>query len=86
MARAVVFVLLVLSLAGCSGRGAGGESRHTLNDRERDSLIARSRLPGATVPCGPLALIAPHRRFISASVSNSSVIRPSTLYLPALCL
>ena len=49
MLRAVVFTFLVLSLVGCSGKEAGSDARHKPSDRERDSLIARSKLPGATV-------------------------------------
>lgn len=49
MLRRTVFALLILCALGCSGKGAGRDSAHKLSDRSRDSLIARSRLPGAGV-------------------------------------
>jgi len=47
MARMIALVLLVLCAAGCTGKATERESRRAPTERERDSLIARSRLPGA---------------------------------------
>jgi hypothetical protein len=44
--RWILAAALCLAVAGCSGHA--GESR-VLSERERDSLIARSPLPGASV-------------------------------------
>lgn len=45
MTKRIMAVALLLSAAGCTG--SGEETKATRSDRERDSLIAQSRLPGA---------------------------------------
>ena len=44
--RAVAVALVPLLLAACPGRGAD-DDRAQRTERERDSLIGQSRLPGA---------------------------------------
>ena len=42
-------LVLCLVLAGCGGAGkAGNTARDTLTERQRDSMLARSRIPGAS--------------------------------------
>lgn len=55
MVRATALVLLVLCAAGCTGTATQRESRRAPTERERDSLIARSRLPGAPAVAGALS-------------------------------
>ncbi len=38
--------LAILTLAGCSKRSDADRSRPAMGERQRDSTIARSRLPG----------------------------------------
>jgi hypothetical protein len=45
---ATVAVLLLLSILGCAPR-SGQASRQPLTERQRDSVLARSSLPGASV-------------------------------------
>jgi hypothetical protein len=47
MRRLTPFLLLALGLAGCSGKTPRAES--TLTEHQRDRVLARSSLPGATV-------------------------------------
>ena len=42
-------LILCLVLAGCGGAGkSGNTARDTLTERQRDSILARSRIPGAS--------------------------------------
>ncbi len=47
MTRALVLCLL---LAGCGGRSgsSGAAARDTLTERQRDSILAKSSIPGAS--------------------------------------
>lgn len=47
MIRVLVFCLV---LAACGGRSgaSGAAARDTLSERQRDSILARSRIPGAS--------------------------------------
>jgi len=52
--KPTIVALLVLSLAACGG-GGGGDSkdkqavnRDTLTERQKDSILAKSRIPGAS--------------------------------------
>lgn len=50
MKRTALLSLLVAAfLAGCSGGEKAPETRRTLTEHERDSTLARSKLPGAGV-------------------------------------
>jgi hypothetical protein len=46
---ALVPLLVVAFLAGCSGGEKAPETRRALTERERDSTLAHSELPGAGV-------------------------------------
>ena len=48
--RATILPLLVLSLAACSGERADKQAvnRDTLTERQKDSILAKSRIPGAS--------------------------------------
>ena len=46
MTRSVIAVLLLLS--ACGGRSGGAATRDTLTERERDSILAKSQIPGAS--------------------------------------
>lgn len=39
----------MISILGCSGKKETDESHRTLSDRERDSILAESDLPGSSV-------------------------------------
>ena len=42
-------ILLCLLLAGCGGgRSGGSRAADTLTERQRDSILAKSRIPGAS--------------------------------------
>lgn len=45
--RWIVAAALCLGLAGCSAGSSGQASRPPLSERQRDSILARSNLPGA---------------------------------------
>jgi len=45
MTRSVIAVCLLL--AGCGGRSGSSRAADTLPERQRDSMLARSRIPGA---------------------------------------
>ncbi|HEV8265016.1 MAG TPA: hypothetical protein VGQ06_08690 [Gemmatimonadales bacterium] len=50
--KTVGFSTLVLILAACGGSDGGGSqqtvNRDTLTQRQRDSILAKSRIPGAS--------------------------------------
>lgn len=50
--KAVAFASMVLILAACGGSDDGGSqqtvNRDTLTQRQRDSILAKSRIPGAS--------------------------------------
>lgn len=59
MPRLVSALLACLVLAGCSGEGGDGAhdpavDRDTLTDRQKDSIVGASRLPGAQGVSGAL--------------------------------
>jgi len=43
----IVFSFLVLLAAGCAGESSGDSTGRTLTQRERDSVLAESPIPGA---------------------------------------
>jgi len=49
--RSTIAPLLVLLLAGCGGDNSGKQAvnRDTLTERQKDSILAKSRIPGASV-------------------------------------
>lgn len=46
MARLVAAGAAILALAACSERSGADRSRPAMSERQRDSTIAKSRLPG----------------------------------------
>jgi hypothetical protein len=48
--RRLILPLLTLSLAACGGDKGGQQAvnRDTLTERQRDSILAKSRIPGAS--------------------------------------
>jgi hypothetical protein len=49
-------LLLVISLAGCAPKDDGEGGKHVRSERERDSILGSSRLPGARVVRGALGV------------------------------
>ena len=47
--RPIIFPLLILSLTACGGKGNDQQAvnRDTLTERQKDSILAKSRIPGA---------------------------------------
>jgi hypothetical protein len=45
----MILPLLILALAGCGGKSSDQQAvnRDTLTERQRDSILAKSRIPGA---------------------------------------
>jgi hypothetical protein len=48
MRRFVAFLMLTLLAACGGGSGKSGAAADTLTERERDSILAQSRIPGAS--------------------------------------
>jgi len=48
--KPTILFCLVLGVAACGGDNAGKQSvnRDTLTERQRDSILAKSRIPGAS--------------------------------------
>jgi hypothetical protein len=55
MARAIVCAALVLCLIGCSGKKPEKGAGRALSERQRDSVISESKLPGASVVKGAIS-------------------------------
>ncbi len=49
MRKLLVILLCFALLAGCNGGSSGKSSRKKLTTRQRDSVLSRSKLPGAKV-------------------------------------
>ena len=49
MKRCFVILLCAFFIAGCSGGDTDKKPRKTLTKRERDSVLSKSKLPGARV-------------------------------------
>ena len=49
-------LLLVISFAGCTPREDAGGGKHVRSERERDSILGASRLPGARGVRGALGV------------------------------
>jgi len=47
MARLLAAGVMILALAACSKRSDADRARPAMSERQRDSSIAKSRLPGA---------------------------------------
>ena len=47
MTRSLITTLLLVSACG-RGSGGGAASRDTLTERQRDSILAKSQIPGAS--------------------------------------
>jgi hypothetical protein len=50
MVRQLSVVLMLVTLAACGGDGAHKQAvnRDTLTERQRDSILAKSKIPGAS--------------------------------------
>ena len=48
--KSTILPLLVLALAACGGDNSGKQAvnRDTLTERQKDSILAKSRIPGAS--------------------------------------
>ena len=46
--RRLIALLLPTLLAGCGGGSSKAGARDTLTERQRDSILAQSQIPGAT--------------------------------------
>lgn len=46
--RRLIALLLPTLLAGCGGGSGKAGARDTLTERQRDSILAQSQIPGAT--------------------------------------
>jgi hypothetical protein len=45
---AMVLIIVALALLGCGGGGGSGQAaRDSLSERQKDSILARSKIPGA---------------------------------------
>jgi hypothetical protein len=49
-------LLVVISFAGCTPKDDGEGSKHVRSERERDSILGASRLPGARGVRGALGV------------------------------
>jgi len=49
MLRILLFGLVIVVLAGCSGKSETEQNQTGLSQRQKDSLVAESDLPGARV-------------------------------------
>jgi hypothetical protein len=49
-------LLLVISFVGCTPKEEGEGGKHVRSERERDSILGASRLPGARVVRGALGV------------------------------
>jgi hypothetical protein len=49
-------LLLVISFAGCAPKEDGDGSKHVRSERERDSILGASRIPGARGVRGALGV------------------------------
>lgn len=45
--RGFFFPAILTLLAACGGSGGSASARDTLTERQRDSILARSKIPGA---------------------------------------
>jgi hypothetical protein len=73
MTNRIVFaaLLVLLSIAGCSGHSSTPRPASTLTEAQRDSAIARSSLPGATTVGRALELSGKSARYASQMDSLS---------------
>jgi uncharacterized protein YcfL len=54
--RALFWPVALLVIVGCAGNNGQQQSAHKLSERQRDSVIARSKLPGAGVMAKTIAV------------------------------
>ena len=49
MRRLIFISLIIVLIVGCSSKSDNGQKKKVLTDRQRDSVLSKSKLPGAKV-------------------------------------